>query len=212
MSNTINMRVKLFNKVCFGTVAATLVVAGITLGAESANALTLNGGFIMTGTVDTNPGASPVLKFKDFVISAKNGDFAALTGTPVIADLALTDPGVLNDAPINTSTYQHNAVVNFITGLNLGGGLSFDLDGSPFNLYGFITNPDKFSIGGPITGVFKQGGTSLGTGTIGVNNTNGVSSIAITAADKIPTPALLPGILGMGAVAWRKRQSKTATA
>jgi hypothetical protein len=199
---------KLFNKVCFGTVAATMVVAGVTLGAESANALALNGGFVLIGTVDTNPGATPVLKFTNFTIAAKNGDFATLSGTPMIADLALTDPGSLNNSAPNTSVYQHNSVANFITGLDLGGGLSFDLDGSLVNLFGFIQNPDKFSIGGPITGFFKQGGISVGTGTIGVNNTNGISSIAITAASQVPTPALLPGLLGIGAAAWRKRKSQ----
>jgi hypothetical protein len=66
-------------------------------------------------------------------------------------------------------------------------------------------------------GVFGNG--TLGQGKIGTFDANGISNnLAVRAyagsleAVDIPSPALLPGLLGIGMAAMRKRQSKTATA
>jgi hypothetical protein len=202
---------KNFKQICFGAVTMAVMATGTTLIANSAQALTLDGGFVMTGTVNTLPGANPILKFKDFTIGSKTGDFAGLSGTPVIADLALTDPGVLNNAVDNKGVYVNPAIANFISGLDLGGGLTFDLDASNVNLFGFIANASDFAIAGPVTGFFKQGGTVVGKGFLGVNNDDGISAISLTTKkEAIPTPALLPGLLGLGAAAWRKRKSEQA--
>jgi hypothetical protein len=212
MSNTINMRAFGLKMIAGVAIAGTVTLA---MG-DSAQALSLNGGFVMNGTADVIGAGTnnPTIKFTNFTIGNKTGSFLGLTGTPVIADLALTDPN-----PVNTSvlgTFANPSVSNFITGLNLGGGLTFDLDASAVSLFGIIANANDFFVAGPVTGVFKQGSSLVGKGFLGVNNNDGISSISLR-AEAIPTPALLPGLLGMGIAMRRQRkqtavQSKTATA
>jgi hypothetical protein len=214
MSNTINMRTFGLKMIAGVAIAGTVTIA---MG-DSAQALSLNGGFVMNGTADVIDAGtnSPTIKFTNFTIANKTGSFIGLSGTPVIADLVLTDPN-----PINTvfaGTFANLSVTDFISGLILGGGLTFDLDASTLSLFGTIANANDFFIAGPVTGVFKQGGSLVGKGFLGINNNDGISSISLRAeSTPIPTPALLPGLLGIGIAAVRKRkqtagQSKTATA
>jgi hypothetical protein len=202
--------VKIFKQVCFGAATIAVMSAGSTLIADSAQALSLNGLYkIDVTTTILNPGTNtPTLKFTNATINTKTGDFAGLSGTPVIANLALTDPGQLNNTVAKTSTYFNSAVSNFI---DLGGGLTFDLDASNVNLLGFITNPSKFSIAGPINGVFKQGGSVVGDGFLGIASGSNGSTISLFAdSTAIPTPALLPGLVGMGIATMRRKRKQTA--
>lgn len=204
---------KNFKQVCFGAATIAVMSAGTTLIADSAQALSLNGGFIMNGTttISNSTTNNPTLNFSNFQILSKTGSFTGLSGTPVIANLTLNDPNPLNNSSANKGTYSNSAIVNFISGLNLGGGLTFDLDASGVNLFGFITNGDDFAIAGPITGLFKQGGSVVGKGFLGVNNSEGISSISLTAGSTaIPTPALLPGLVGMGIATMRRKRKQSA--
>jgi hypothetical protein len=202
---------KNFKQACFGAATMAVMATGTALIADSAQALSLNGGFVMNGTTTvTGAGTTaPTLTFTNFALGNKTGDFTGLSGTPVIASLALTDPTPVNDSTMNQGTYSNLAVPNFITGLNLGGALTFDLDPSTISLFGFITDPTNFAIAGPITGIFKQGGSVIGKGFLGVNNNNGISSISLTATS-VPTPALLPGLVGMGIATFRRQRKQTA--
>jgi hypothetical protein len=202
---------KNFKQACFGAATMAVMATGASLIADSAQALSLNGGFVMNGTTKVAGAGtnSPTLDFSNFALGNKTGDFAGLTGTPVIASLALTDPGIVNDATTNQGTYSNLPVPNFISGLDLGGALTFDLDPSVISLFGFITDANNFAIAGPITGVFKQGGSVIGKGFLGVNNNNGISSISLTATS-VPTPALLPGLVGMGIATFRRQRKQTA--
>ena len=204
---------KNFKQVCLGAATMAVMSAGSTLIADSAQALSLNGVFKMdaTTTILNSETNTPTLKFTNVTLGAKSGSFAGLSGTPVIANLTLTDPGTLNNTPANTNTYFNPAVSNFISGLNLGGGLTFDLDASVVNLFGFIQNPNKFVISGPITGLFKQGGNVVGDGFLSIISGSGVTSISLLAdSTAIPTPALLPGLVGMGIATIRRKRKQTA--
>ncbi|OUC11544.1 MAG: hypothetical protein B0A82_27055 [Alkalinema sp. CACIAM 70d] len=205
-----------FRKITAKTAAVGALATAATVGMmsfqDSAQAAIIgSGGFILNGTTTvSNAGTnSPTIQLSGFSVINKYGAFSGLSGTPTIKSLLLSDPGVVNKSPATAGTYSNNAVVDFITGLTLNGkSLSFDLDASFISLYGWVKDFNDFSIAGPITGTFRSGNTVLGKGFLGANSIEPggpISSISLTATS-IPTPALLPGLVGMGISLIRKRK------
>lgn len=69
---------------------------------------------------------------------------------------------------------------------------------------------------GPLSGNFQFDGTTLANGTVSANRSgniasNGIYGITLT-AQPIPTPALLPGVIGLGMGVLRKRKKEMAAA
>jgi uncharacterized protein YjbI with pentapeptide repeats len=139
-------------------------------------------------------------------VSASTGSFensnffSLIPPLPRIQDLALIagGPGLFTiSGPIN----------NFITGVNLGSAPFSNVD---FNLTSFIWNSSTGDA--DLTGVFVSGSDSIqavGRFTSQLSAANNLSSysLSITA---VPTPALLPGLIGMGVAALRRKKDETA--
>lgn len=136
-------------------------------------------------------------------IAASTGTFANsnFISLPEIKDLALAPSG---------GTFNSGFVSNFLTGINFltGGSASFDLTNFVYN---------AASGGADITGIFKSGSDSFfGSGTftsqlgsLTVGNGPSSYSLSLTAnPTPIPTPALLPGLIGLGVAALRKRKAE----
>jgi hypothetical protein len=126
---------------------------------------------------------------------------------PQIADLnGLSAAG-------NLLTYTGPRLNNFIKNLEFGtllasNPLSFDLVSFVYDTTTATTTS--------LTGFFRSGADEIGavgrfTTQLDIANPSSYS-ITLTAVPTpaIPTPALLPGLLGLGAAAWRKRKSEDA--
>ncbi|CAN5844896.1 hypothetical protein BH23CYA1_BH23CYA1_21420 [soil metagenome] len=191
-------------------VLAGVAALGVVSAAPAQAAIVGGGGFNLMGTTSvTNAGtATPTLNFTGFSVAAINGAFAGLGGNPVIKSLLLIDG---NPSPNTRAVLSTNSLTDFITGLTLNGkALSFDLDATGIDLFGDVRGETDFNIAGPISGTFRSGNVALGSGFLGVNASGGVSdnlSNVSLVATEIPTPALLPGLVGMGVAALRKRKS-----
>lgn len=87
--------------------------------------------------------------------------------------------------------------------------LDFDNDMFDFTLTSFV-NTSAFNYA--FQGFFKDGTIGIGGLTTQITgNESKAYSVTITSdGTKIPTPALLPGLMGLGAAAWRKRQQSAA--
>ena len=57
---------------------------------------------------------------------------------------------------------------------------------------------------------FSLGGTNVRDGANFSSQSSTYATATKSLATPVPTPALLPGLLGLGAVAWRKRKSNLA--
>ncbi len=200
-----------------GTAAAIVVVAPAQAASISGETLGLGG----TARLE-NPtaaiGGTSLLNFSSFS-DALLGEIGIPRGFEnvfgdrdtdiVVKDLALENTG-LNTWKLASSS----PIVDWLTGMN--NNVSFDL--SVFNLERVInpiTNTTAFEA--DIAGIFRpsrldgtggftaQGGLSFKPGV--TSPTGSTFSADITAGEEIPTPALLPGLVGMGVAALRKRKS-----
>ena len=134
------------------------------------------------------------------VISDSTGAFAPFVGTN----------GFIKDLGLNPATTL--PLVNFIT----IGSLSFEL--KKF-FYGTAKAPGKFdSFNLSVEGIFRNGKEALGEGLLTAQfkdgQKSGLSSYSGTfeVTRQIPTPALLPGLIGLGMGVLRKRKKEMAEA
>ena len=200
-----------FKSVTIGALASAAIVSGATLSATPASAISLApGDFTLEGTssVSEFSGAGDTefdLNFLDMGIVSSNGAFTGLTGSPLVQSLSISQTGA--------TTFTGGGETNFITGLALSSGESVVVDLNPFSLSGSISSPQLYSFAGALNGVVRASSSSaqanviLGAfnidfGSIRNNNTQ----IAVETRE-VPTPALLPGLLGLGVAASRKRRS-----
>lgn len=136
--------------------------------------------------------------------SAPTGAFAGLAeGTLTIADLTFDR----NSLTI-TNTPGANGYINFISGLVLNGEEIFVDILASSQFIGTITTPTNYSLAGLLEGrVRSSSSTALATGSlfsleIGRSSTDSIGLVTV------PTPALLPGLLGMGVAALHKRKDE----
>ena len=196
---------------------ATSLTIGIAAVSTPAQAASISGagGFNLNGTTSvTGAGtSSPTLNFNNgFKIIAGEGVFAGLKGTPIIKSLLLNDN---NPTPNTDAVLSSGPVPNFITGLLFQNGdpFSFDLDATGSGLYGDIISEDMFDIAGPVSGIFRADNTVIGRGFVaglsfGPGASNNLSNISLVTTQEVPSPALLPGLVGMGVAALRKRKKE----
>jgi hypothetical protein len=139
----------------------------------------------------------------------KSGIFAGptgLTGTPNVATLDLTES--------SPGAFTFGAKTSFITGLIQGGvSVVLDLDGG--SLFGIINNSTDYGFSGRLSGLLRDagGGNAIANGTlssfiIGTGSGANQSSIRVNTT-AIPTPAILPGLLGLGMGVLRKRKTQS---
>jgi hypothetical protein len=168
------------------------------LGSNSADFKTLPKFLSLTPVSDIGFGA--------FLINVGEGDFASFNPTndeiptAVIKDLASTSVSDADPA---------DDIADFIT----FGSNSFKL-----SAISYFENPDQ-SRGYLFKGIFQDG--TLGEGSITTQFGDATKILSYSGnlftvpnpvdpdggPDSVPTPALLPGLLGMGMAAWRKRKA-----
>lgn len=206
----------------YSSLACAAVVLGIVTNAPSAHAMGIQGGSTLnlssfngggyeflpgTGTLDFFSIASD-RDAQEVSIGVSDGDFspAASDAPPLatIVDLILNDDGggiFSLAAPVNA----------FLSGIDLNGSTAAS-DNVTFNLTEFIfdsTTGGTSSLKGDffVDGQFAAEGMGRFTSQLDLANPT-TFSLSIT-AQPVPTPALLPGLLGFGATLMRKRkQSK----
>ncbi|MGV0024925.1 PTPA-CTERM sorting domain-containing protein [Phormidesmis priestleyi] len=198
----------------FGAAAAAIALSAATVSASPAQAFDITPGSILSfvGSVKVAPNINnpSQLTFKSAsgtankitIASDSTGSFAGLGGTTAaIKALPLL--------PIGGNFYKGGAIANFITGIGPNA-ISFDLTEFIFNK----ANADaKFS------GIFRTATSSIlaenGTFTSQLNESKNITrKISSFSADvqAIPTPALLPGLIGLGMGVLRKRKKEMAEA
>lgn len=201
------------------TAIATVVASGaIVSSAQEAAAFNITAGSVLKlrslqdavlapgPSIDFN-GTSSALDITDIRISnSSTGSFASLVGTlATISNLNISD---LANNPIKSSW------------IHLYNGPTTSDDDILFNLLA-VTRATSESENGLTSALatFKgqfvtRGGKSLANGTAVafLDDNAGPWSMSITAteATPVPTPALIPGLIGMGIAAVRKRQAKAA--
>jgi hypothetical protein len=197
-----------FKKVCFSAVTMTAMTAGSVMLIESAHAASLTDGSLNI-TTDTfvskvNSAGDLNMVIKASGVPIANGGFAGFTGSPVFKTLSL--------AKIASTSWTTGPVADFMQGIAVGGdNVFFDIL-SPITFTGSFLSATNYSLVAPILdGQFRNAsGQILGLGAItGVRFSSTADSSSVNlVATAVPTPALLPALLGMGAAAWRKRKSQ----
>ncbi|HZG40204.1 MAG TPA: PTPA-CTERM sorting domain-containing protein [Nodosilinea sp.] len=183
--------------------AANLAPGSFTISGTNVSSVTNfsgSGDTEFTLNFDTSP----------LAIVSTSGVFSGLpglTGTPNIATLNLTgtSPG----------EFTFGAKNSFITGL-FQDGVSIVIDLNAGSLFGFINNPLDYGFSGILSGLLRaaDGDVAVTNGTlssfiIGAGPGSNQSSIRVSTTP-IPTPALLPGLLGLGVGVLRKRKIQLA--
>ncbi len=190
-------------------VAATTVAVGATLTSAPAQALVITPGSeinlatpgIGIPSAGANISATGIDFFGGFFnqgvsVTSGTGDFAGSNFFSIFAQIKdLTLPSI-------TAAQK----TGFISGINLFPSfapVAFDLSTFNFNA---VTRTATFD------GFFRSGGDlTAATGTFTAQPGFNPSSYSLSIkAAAVPTPALLPGLIGMGIAAWRKRKGESA--
>lgn len=152
----------------------------------------------------TNSGQQPVTGNQGVTVTSATGDFSNTNNTPIarIKDLDLS-------STFNPNLFKLGSLSNFLTGLDVVGGTN----NLSFSLLSFVY--DKTTGIGKFQGTFADGTVGLGTFVLGSAITAPPGNPVVTndfnytlSVTAVPTPALLPGLIGMGLAALRKRKAE----
>ena len=194
--------------------AVSAVAVGLTVSAPSAQAGTLdgNGTFNLVGnsSVTDITDSQFKLNFQNMGVvtgpDTRTGIFADLSGSP----LSLAS---LNLVKQLDGTFNTVGATPFIQGLSLGGaGLIFNLDPAVFTATGDVTE-SSYNLVANLAGKFvnSSSGSVVGQGTLGAvrftSGNPGTSNLQFQVT-AVPTPALLPGLIALGAGVLRKRKAE----
>ncbi|MBD2000323.1 PTPA-CTERM sorting domain-containing protein [Leptolyngbya sp. FACHB-671] len=198
-----------FKSFALKTAIAATVLTGSTLAVSPAEALEFGSQLDFTGYAVVSPesldfklynGAVDTLTGEDIgefsvAVSGKTGSF---TGLPSV-NLPFLGAITVGQVKDISSVASFTAINNF---LYFGENSPFN-----FNLTSFAYNSTKELY--EFSGLFAD--NTIGTGRLTTqfmgNNQNSYS-VTIVAGNEIPTPALLPGLIGMGAAVLRKRNAE----
>lgn len=200
--------------------AAAMGSVATVFNADEAYAATLYGSISFSNSLSgVNPGVNPgtdTFNFGAPNLGTTTGDFAGVTITSLISSFTIdrVDPfDNDNSDGITQGLYSFAAISDFFT---LSNGFTFALDAGELVRTRFQNN--RFvSIGGlaPLSGRFiNSSGEVAGFGSLsftGVPDGSGTYGVSIT-TEEIPTPFLLPGLLGLGVAALRRKQEESAEA
>lgn len=151
-----------------------------------------------------NGSQQPITANQGVTVASATGDFASTNNTPIarIRDLNL-------NPTLNPNQFKLGTLTNFLTGLDLLGGTN----NFSFSLLSFVY--DKTTGIGRFQGTFADGTVGLGTFVLGSAITSPAGNPVVTndfnytlSVTAVPTPALLPGLIGMGLAALRKRKAE----
>lgn len=210
--------------------AATSAVITSALVTAPAHALSLFGNFSFTGNVKIT-GDSSNYKF-DFLSSGSapaaspgtTGNITIGAGTGSFAGASEGAGGAkINDfsTDVSTTNFPKAPLTNFITGIKLADGTDLSFDLSEFNDFTAVFLGGTVN-GGNLVGSFRNTANnsvvSSGFLTAQFPNPDKFTGVTTYSASlrtqevptqEIPTPALLPGLVGMGVAALRKHRSDT---
>jgi uncharacterized protein involved in outer membrane biogenesis len=194
-----------------GTAITASVVASVP-----AQALSLSGSIGLTGNSTVTPNG---VTFLTDTVNNATGNFIGLLGsnTAILQPLVLTPSLGANPG---AGTYSNRGIAALPSFINFGtvtigsstAALTFDLDEVSNGVTTVVKNPVSgvsHNIN-PLTGRFNFGGQTIAGGflqaSVSGTGANAASTYQVTLSTvPIPTPALLPGLLAMGAAALRKR-------
>jgi hypothetical protein len=199
--------------------------ATITLGSQLNLASPISGGVQLVGSNNFNFFGEPVI--------AGNQGISVTTGTGSFANTPLLSPirpllPVLNPQRLpriadlngllasgNLLTYTGPRLNDFIKNMEFGPGLFLPSSPLSFDLISFVYDTTTATTTS-LTGFFRSGADEIGatgrfTTQLDIANPSSYSiTLTTIPTPAIPTPALLPGLFGLGAAAWRKRKSEKA--
>ena len=206
----------------FACLSLAAVASTTALSGAPAQALSLNGQLSFGGSVrvtssdqndflydflngnSSDPGTAGNLNL-DKITST--GSFADVTGNPArIKDLATN---------VNESGFLAPQVTSFISGIQLDSGkiLSFTLDSVSAEAVVIGSSSNRSFNLADLSGFFTDGsGKQVGLGSLSAQfkSSDGTGFSTFSGrleASEVPTPALLPGLVGIGVAALRKRGS-----
>ncbi|MGP1384426.1 MAG: PTPA-CTERM sorting domain-containing protein [Thainema sp.] len=182
-------------------IAAIAGVTGITLLASPAHAAGLTGQIDIIWNADATPTSLEFYTFLnqaddgrgnigDFLVSNATGSFSSLAPTP----LTVT-PGVIKDLP----------TIPVLGGSPISNWLDFANNTFDFTLTSFVNTSN---LEYAFEGFFSDGTRGIGGLTTQINGSGVKSYSATITATAIPTPALLPGLIGLGLGILRKRNGE----
>jgi len=214
----------------FGAAATAIALSAATISASPAQALGLSGVLKLQGEATLQDYTGIIGQTQDVVFVAPTSvkgtsDFASISaGGITINPLALKLTNQTNLGSGNLSrTFSNLGLTPFINfGSRVIGGVTSNLT---FNLFasddyvGSKTGSGallSLATSGPLAGNFQFNGATLATGSLSAGRSGEISSdglygITLT-AQPVPTPALLPGLIGLGMGVLRKRKKEMAAA
>jgi len=214
-----------FKALGIGVTAAFTVATGTALVSTPAQAISLTGSINLTG----DPPASASIPDLTAVNQSGNATFNAPTFITGSGDFSSVNPFAISINPLplklealatilGTTVKQYSS-----TGANPFINFGSQTIGGDTNNLSFVLNPGLFTgtftnggfnlttVAGPLFGQFMFGNTTAANGTLTAFQTASNSGYTISlTATPIPTPALLPGLIALGAGVLRKRKSEAA--
>jgi hypothetical protein len=190
-----------FKSIGLNAAIATTLVAGSALAVTPAQAAMIGSVSVSGQSAFSTAGSTTTVNFLNQKVSLAFGDFSSLLGNAVTVNpLTLVSGSTPTVEPfIDFGTFTKDSTT---------ANLSFVLNPSTFNTFGVGT----FGlISGGLDGFFKFGGETVAKGNIFASSfgdpsfSGSLISINTTA---VPTPALLPGLLALGAGVLRKRKAE----
>jgi len=202
-------------------VATAVTISGAAFLPAQAATLGTSGGFNIKGKATLSSSkpsqpksfSNPVLNFSTsankfkLVLADLTGGFAGHLTTANPSQVVDVKKLVLTKGLFQgKSVYSFGETPDFIKGLLLDGTpISFKLFAD--SLHGTVTNLKMFNLSGSFQGVFTNiNNVAVADGTFSL--TSGNPNLISIAATPVPTPALLPGLVGLGIAALRKRKSE----
>jgi hypothetical protein len=204
-----------FKSIMTGAAIAASVGIGSAVVAAPANAARLNfDGTVRIQNVAGGTGNPLVVNFRPFG-GGVTGTAEIESPTDVVFgfeedDITLKDL-TLNNTGLNRWSLA-SPVTGFITGL-AGGTVTFDLNS--FNLLRVTTgDPEQQGFFARYTGIFSNfpDAAAIGSFTTQLSAATNSTGAAFSSTATVPTPALLPGLVGLGVAALRKRKGEGSEA
>ena len=203
------------------SLASAVAVTAITISLEApAQAVSLApGAFQLAGFSSISDTDNPFDSSNGFTLDFNNmfiidqlsqGVFSGLNGTPTVNSLFLNPTGTTASGKSSfNAVVDGNAAPTFISGLKLADNTSITVDLLSGSFEGTVTSLTSYDLGGTFNGLVKDlNGQVVASGSFTADFNPNNFSLSTIGVQTVPTPALLPGLIGMGVAAVRKRKQK----
>lgn len=213
-----------FKKNSFAITAMITMTIG-TVGVETrAQAASLApGSFLLFGESSITDNNNPFNTADGFVLNFNNmniasgvsqGVFSGLDGTPTVNSLFLDSTGLTpNGLPGYSAVVNGASTPTFISGVTLADNTEITVELFSGSFEGTVFNQTNYNLSGTFNGLVKDvNGQVIANGSFfGMFNPANMSLSTVgvqTFATPAPTPVMLPGLIGMGVAALRKKKKQ----